>query len=141
MSAPSAFILYCDDVRREADGRPSLMGIYPTQAIIDLDQHKKVPKICAYTMLTIPFGGSPLESISVVSHWSETEIERVEIPSDVIDEFNAKQEQETNKKQRLSIAMVADIRDLDIGHGGALKTEVLVNGSQIQTGLLHLKPQ
>jgi len=140
MSAPTSFTQYCDDVRREADGRVSLMGVYPNSAVVDLDGHSKLPKVCAYTVLTLPLE-EPLESISVVSAWNNKEIERVEIPDNVIAEFNQKQEQEQNKRQRLTLATVIEIRDLEIGNGGALRTRVLVNKSQIEARTLRIQPR
>lgn len=142
MSAPTSFTQYCDDVRREADGRVSLMGVYPNSAVVDLDGHSKLPKVCAYTVLTLPLE-EPLESISVVSAWNNKEIERVEIPDNVIAEFNQKQEQEQeqNKRQRLMLATVIEIRDLEIGDGGALRTRVLVNKSLIEARTLRIQPR
>lgn len=140
MSAPTSFTQYCDDVRREADGRVSLMGVYPNSAVVDLDGHSKLPKVCAYTVLTLPLE-EPLESISVVSAWNNKEIERVEIPDNVIAEFNQKQEQEQNKRQRLTLATVIEIRDLEIGNGGAFRTRVLVNKSQIEARTLRIQPR
>ena len=116
------------------------MGVYPNSAVVDLDGHSKLPKVCAYTVLTLPLE-EPLESISVVSAWNNKEIERVEIPDNVIAEFNQKQEQEQNKRQRLTLATVIEIRDLEIGNGGALRTRVLVNKSQIEARTLRIQPR
>lgn len=140
MSKPSSFTQYCDDVRREADGRPSLMGIYPNNAIVDLDGNNKLPKVCAYTVLSLPLR-EKLTSIAVASTWNNKEIGRVEIPDQVIEDFNKKLEGDPNKNQQLTLATIIEIRDLEIGDGGTLKTQVLVNDDQVEVRSLRLNPR
>lgn len=138
MSKPTSFTQYCDDVRREADGRLSLMGVYPSSAIIELDGHEKLPKVCAYTVLTLPLA-ERLDSISVATYWNKVERERVEIPDEAIEEFNQKLEQGQGKQQQLMLATVIEIRDLEIGAGGILVTKVSVNESEVESRTLRIK--
>ena len=140
MNGPNSFTQYCDDVRREADGRPSLMGIYPNRAVIELDGHKRLPKICAYTVITLPLDRQ-LGSISVVSFWNDKKLQGVDIPDEVITEFNKESNNKNSKKQQLSLATVIEIRDLDINDGGILLTKVTVNNVQIESQALRLTPR
>lgn len=140
MSGPNCCTQYCDDVRREADGRPSLMGIYPNSAVVDLDGHKRLPKICAYTVITLPLDG-PLKSLSVVSYWNDEKLQGVDIPDEAIADFKRKSNEKNSKQQQLSLATVIEIRDLDIKDGGILLTKVIVNNVPIESQTLRLKPR
>lgn len=139
MSTPTSFTQYCDDIRREADGRPSLMGIYPHSAMVNLDGHKKLPKICVYTMLTLPHGHQ-LEKITVTSEWNDKEVERIEIPAAGIADINQKLANTTIKNPKVRLATMMEIRNLEIGEGGWLQTKVVVNESPIEQSWLHLQP-
>ncbi|NLC36044.1 MAG: hypothetical protein GX772_06305 [Alcaligenaceae bacterium] len=140
MRKPTSFTQYCDDVRREADGRPSLMGVYPAHAIVDLDGRDKLPKVCAYTVLSLPLV-ERLISIVVTTSWNDEEVGRVEIPENVVSGFNNKLEAAPRGKNQLMLATAIQIRDLEIGDGGKLLTKVLVNDAIIESRLLKLKPR
>jgi len=140
MRKPTSFTQYCDDVRQERDGRVSLMGVYPANAIIDRDSKDRLPKVCAYTVLSLPLV-EKLTSIAVTTSWNGKEIERVDIPEGVMTEFNNKLESDPDKKQQLMLATVVQIRDLEIGDGGRLQTKVSVNDAVIETRSLRLKPR
>lgn len=134
-----AYTQYCDDVRREIDGRPSLMGVFPSMAEVDVNSDNKLHRLCAYTVISLS-ESIELESIAVISLWEGEEMQRVEIPTEAIDEFNFKKKESGGEKIRLNLATVIEIRDLDIGSGGKLQTRATVNGSIIDTRTLRLKP-
>lgn len=116
------------------------MGVYPANAIVDLDGKERLPKVCAYTVLSLPLV-ERLASIAVTTSWNGKEVERVDIPEDVILEFNSKLEAETAQKKQFMLATVVQIRDLEIGSGGRLLTNVLVNDAIIEAQSLRLKPR
>lgn len=134
-----AYTQYCDDVRREIDGRPSLMGVFPSKAEVDVNSDNKLHRLCAYTVINLS-ASIELESIAVVSLWEGEEIQRVEIPTEAIDDFNATKQETDSEKLRLNVATVIEIRDLDIGSGGKLQTQAIINGSVVDTHTLRLKP-
>lgn len=139
MSIFASYTQYCDDIRKEADGRVSLMGVYPHSAMVDLDGRQGLPKICVYTTLSV-MRGQPLETILVVSEWNNKEMQRVEIPADALEDMNLKLTDTAAKNPRIRIVTAMEIHDLEIGEGGWLQTKVLINGSQIEQTSLRLKP-
>lgn len=140
MKKPTSFTQYCDDVRQEADGRQSLMGIYPANAIVDLDHKGRLPQVCAYTVIFLPLA-EELSSIAVTTSWNDKELQRIDIPEEVVTEFNGKREANSNGKQQTLLSTVMQMRDLSLGDGGRLQTTVLVNGNIIETRSLRLKPR
>ncbi len=58
MNKATVHVIYCDDIRNEAFGKLSLMGVYHADLIIPAFP-ATLPKLCAYIVAKFPWGKQP----------------------------------------------------------------------------------
>jgi hypothetical protein len=51
---PYGVTIYCDDIRQEMGNKPSYMGVYTGQLIVQAEEPVLLPKLCAAVHLMIP---------------------------------------------------------------------------------------
>lgn len=132
------FSQYCDDVRREADGRVSLMGVYPGQIVVDDARHFVVPKISVQAVLIVPMN-TPFTSISVWVAWREKKLRETVLPEGILAKLVGESDTEQQEDGRVVLSFVLELKDVDMSQSGVLRTFAQVAGRTIEGLSLSVK--
>lgn len=125
------FSQYCDDVRREADGRMSLMGVYPGQIMVANTAHFVVPKISVQAVLIVPMN-TPFTSISVWVTWNGEKLRESALPQKMLARLVDESDTERQEDGRVVLSFVLELKDVDMSQSGVLRTFAQVAGRTIE---------
>lgn len=132
------FAQYCDDVRREADGRASLMGIYPGEIAIP-EGVDVISRIAVQAVITATsLAAVDLTSISVsVQLGNNQSLRRLSLPAKMIEDLH--REHDGEKAERVIMSFVIELKDVTLSKNDSLRTFAHIGEETIEGPPLHIK--
>lgn len=126
------FTQYCEDVRQEADGRHSLMGVFPISLSVGLENNAKIPRIFVQAVVSMS-AKEDINSLKIVVKWNGRTINEVLLPDEDLQRLKEKQlDSSTSDAGELIVTAYAAMFDLEVKEGGQLNTDAEVNGTIIK---------
>ncbi|UYO95006.1 hypothetical protein [Pollutimonas sp. M17] len=132
------FAQYCDDVRREADGRASLMGIYPGEIAIP-EGVGTVSRIAVQAVvMAASFTDLDLPSVAVsVQLGNNKSLRRLGLPSKMIEDLS--REHDGEKAERVIMSFVIELKDISLSNHDSLRTFAHIGEDTIEGPPLHIR--
>ena len=135
----SAICIHCDDVRQEAGGKMSLMGIYQSDLLVP-EQQTVLPKLCfVITALTTP--DRPFSNLAVRVAAKDKIVLAQELPRDVLDQINkniAANADPEDPSSRIAIVINLAVAPFVIDGACTIKTTVIADEEEIPAGRLKI---
>lgn len=125
------FAQFCDDIRREQDGRLSLMGVYPGAIQIRLEDEGEAPKVCMHATLIIPLEVT-LETVSIKTEWNESEVLAFDLPSEAVSDLVGRKDVAPQDSKHYILNMAAEMKNLKLDGDGTLTAIAKVNSHYIK---------
>lgn len=126
--------LFCDDIRREADGRASLMGVFPGRIYLPDDEQHLIPKVCAQANVVIP-ANMELQRAYVTVELNGKEIKRMEMPNSLLTQIMEQQPGHGVDESEEGVAVLAfmiEMREVRLSAGDKLQAIAHVNDEKTE---------
>ncbi|NYT81418.1 hypothetical protein H0A70_07935 [Alcaligenaceae bacterium] len=125
------FPIFCDDIRREVGGAPSLMGVYRGALSVEPD-NAVIKKLCVHATIVLD-ENTASSDISLRIEWNGKPIKESEVPKDLVQRLKDEEEDEGGDGEpRFVIVFVAEFYDLDVSGGGTFRTMLSADGRTIE---------
>ncbi len=138
MKSIQIFCQYCEDIRKEADGKISLMGVLPGELHISARENATIGKICAFVNVVVhPKNLSSALTIQIL--WNDDILRESIVPDDLIKQLEASAPKEANQQiARAVINYMAQISNIKVGSGGRLRARVKAGDQYIEAVSLRV---
>ena len=127
------FCQYCEDIRKELDGKISLMGILPGALNIPATNGTvTISRICAFVSVVVhPENLQSVLTIQIL--WNDEILRESPVPDDLIQHLEAAApEEHSQKTARAVINFLAKLDNIQIKDGGRLRARVKVDDKYIE---------
>lgn len=126
------FTQYCEDVRQEADGRQSMMGIFPVTAAVGLEMGAKIPRIFVQAVVSMP-AKEEVRSLRIVISWNGEPINEVSLPDEELQKVKDRQSDASSPATgEIVVTAYAAMFDIDAQEGGELRTDAEINDTVVK---------
>ena len=126
------FCQYCEDIRKELDGKISLMGILPGALNIPAKDNAVISKICTFVSVVVhPENLQSALTIQIL--WNDEILRESPVPDDLIQHLEtATPEKHSQRIARSVINFVAELDDINVQGGGRLRARVKVDDTYVE---------
>lgn len=132
------FPIYCDDIRREVGGAPSLMGIYRGALSVKQDD-AIIKKLCVYVTIVLDEETARSDT-SLRIDWNGKPIKESAVPQDLLRRLRDDDEDDEGEGEpRFVIVFMAEFYDLDVTGGGTFRTMLSADGKIVEGLPLKVK--
>lgn len=128
--------LYAEDVRLEASGQYSVIGVFPGAAIDVSSADKVMPKVAVVATLSVPFSEFPVDAqVRFELLWKEQVIQQRVAPAPPMQEAREKDPTGNAIAQFVNV-----VSPLQVGEGGVMQAVAYVNDLRIPGMPLRINP-
>jgi hypothetical protein len=140
---PSGFVIFCDDIRREVNGKITLVGVYGGEMTIFGNAPASIPKLGIAIRFRVDPATLPVtaairvtrETASETEVLLETPVEAGPLP----DEFEFPESVNSDGNKFLEIGINAECGQMTFTEKTTLRVKVLVGDDEYRIGALNVK--
>jgi hypothetical protein len=131
------FTTFCDDVRQEAGGKLSYMGIYAANLLVPA-YPAHLPKLCA-VMTVRTSANRPPKSVVLKLLRDDEVIYEHAFDAKTLKQLVAAQPKKGVEHRHITLGAVAQISNVKISERCLLKARAVVDGEELRGGTLELR--
>lgn len=136
MSNFSVYAQYCDDIRKEENGKVSLMGVMPGGLPLLVPKKPVVRKLSVF--VTIVVGpDEPLDPMTIEILLNNTVLKESAVPEDLLKHLGHQKLADSVHASRV-INFATSLYDVDVSAGGSFRTVVKSNAGVVEALSLRI---
>ncbi len=126
------FCQYCEDIRKELDGKISLMGVLPGALSIPAADGSVINRICAFVSI-VAYPEHLQSALTIQILWNDEILRESSVPDDLIQDLEAASPEEHRRNTaRAVINFAAKLDNIKLADGGRLRARVKVDEKYVE---------